>query len=81
MDDGVKIEQIARALVVPLGYPANADWERIFVGNQMDTAETGSLAHLCRELARVALRKVYELDNIERWEGWDGTAGRAERME
>jgi hypothetical protein len=55
--DSDMVERVARAMLAPLGYPSKtlADAERIWVGNQCDDPETGSLAYLCRALARAAL--------------------------
>ncbi len=51
------VEAVARAMCEPLGYTKqDADnWERIWVGNITDSPETGSLAYLCRSLARAAI--------------------------
>lgn len=50
-------EAVARAMVEPLGYPDNLDWERVYIG---DITEDGSLADLCRDLADAAIRTVLE---------------------
>lgn len=52
------VEVVARAMLVPLGYKANADWERIWVGDITDSPETGSLAYLCRDLAQAAITAI-----------------------
>ena len=51
------VERVARALVKPLGYSQQAadNWGGIWVGNQMDSPETGSLEYLCKSLARAAI--------------------------
>lgn len=56
--DAETVERVAKSMVVPLGYHAKTDWGRTFVGNQFDTTETGSLAYLCRSLARAAIRAM-----------------------
>jgi hypothetical protein len=58
MSDAEQVERVARAMVVPLGYPADVDWERTWVGNNIDSPETGSLAYLCRSLARAAIAAI-----------------------
>ncbi len=52
--DAATLEDFARKFIVPLGYPADADWKRIFVGNIADDHNTGSLFNLCMDLARAA---------------------------
>jgi len=54
------IERVARAMVPALGFAPDCDWERVWVGNQLDNAETGSLAYMCRSLARAALQALME---------------------
>ena len=54
------VEKMARAMVPVLGFSPDCDWERVWVGNQMDSPETGSLAYMCRGLARAALAAAME---------------------
>jgi hypothetical protein len=53
-------EGVAEAMLEPLGYVGTTleQAEHVWVGNNVDDVETGSLAHLCRALASVALAKV-----------------------
>ncbi len=54
-DDVRHLEPLARKFIVPLGYHADADWKRIFVGNMADSIDgVGSLYNLCLDLARAA---------------------------
>jgi hypothetical protein len=50
-------ERLAQAFIDPLGYAGKTldDAEHIWVGNNIDDVETGSLAYLCRALADAAL--------------------------
>jgi len=49
------VDRVARAMLVPLGYSPDVDWERTWVGNKIQSLETGSLAYLCRSLAIAAI--------------------------
>jgi hypothetical protein len=48
-------EIVARAFIVPLGYASGVDWERVWVGNQYDDVASGSLKHMCMDLATAAI--------------------------
>lgn len=56
------VGRVARALIVPLGYPADVDWEATWIGNNVDSPETGSLAYLCRSLAQAAIDAMQSPD-------------------
>lgn len=49
------LENLARAMIVPLGYSKDCQWEKIFVGNDMDINVDNSLRALCYELANNAI--------------------------
>lgn len=49
------VERVALQLVEPLGYSNSLDWERVYIGH---IAEDGSLADLCRDLAKAAIAEV-----------------------
>lgn len=53
------VEKVARAMVEPLGYNPDADWERIYVGGYAND-EPGDLASMCRKLARAIIPIVAE---------------------
>ena len=70
MDDAKAVEAVARALCEPLGYTKQAanNWEGVWVGSVADSPETGSLAYLCRSLARAAIATLRPLIEEERWQ-------------
>lgn len=47
------VEQVTRALVEPLGYRPDTDWDRRWIGNNV--GDDSSLADFCRTLAQAAL--------------------------
>lgn len=59
------LEKVARAMLVPLGYSADVDWDRTWIGNETDSPEEGTLAYLCRSLALASLRAQPSRDDTE----------------
>ena len=67
-DAGNMIEKVARSMLPSLGYPEDAKWEAIWLGNVTDSPEIGSLKALCMSAARAAINAIME-PTVDQWDG------------
>lgn len=54
----IDCERLARSFIKPLGFPEGVEWGRVWVGNETDTTETGSLECLCKSLGAAVLADI-----------------------
>lgn len=53
-----RVERVARAMIAPLGYAEDTDWDATWVGDVTDNFITGRLHYLCNSLARAAIEAM-----------------------